>query len=216
MLSLAVFTVFSALYLRKHKSELGDQSFTNRFGSLYTNIEIDKNGAIYYTCVNLTRRFLIAAAIGFAYHSIVLQIFCIVHVGLIVAAFTVSVGPMVEDIEDFMTSQNEIMILFFSQYIFLFSSFVTDPEVSQLFGSIYLGLLGLALAVNIIVVIYMAVTAFLYVRKLKKARKLYQEQKQKKDLKKQEFLKKKKAFEKGARVEIANLITKGLTKEERR
>ena len=95
----------------------------------------------------------------------------IVHVQLAVAAFTVAVGPMIEDIEDFMTSNNEVLLLFFSQYIFLFSKFTTDPSMTMLFGTIYLILLSTALTVNIVVVVFMTVKAALYKRKLLKPEK---------------------------------------------
>lgn len=111
----------------------------------------------------------LAFTIAFLTINIVLQIFCVIHVALLMAIYVLLVGPMVEDIEDLLSTHNEVLVLFFSSYVFLFSDYTTDPEAHFAFGYVYLVLFGSALLVNIAISCYLT---FLMIKTELKKRKI--------------------------------------------
>jgi len=73
------------------------------------------------------------------------------------AAFLISVKPMENSYYNAAHLINELVFLFFSYYIFLFSDYVTDPYLRYVFGWVFLTVLLIDAVVNIGIVISMEI-----------------------------------------------------------
>lgn len=59
------------------------------------------------------------------------------------------VKPLDSGLKNAIEISNELLLLFFSYFSFLFTMFVPDPLVKYKFGFIYMSVLGIGLAFNI-------------------------------------------------------------------
>ena len=62
-LVLLAFPIISFSIVKKIKHKLTDESFMSKYGGFFENLNINSHYAIYYNCIFLSKRLLVAFAI---------------------------------------------------------------------------------------------------------------------------------------------------------
>ena len=88
----AGFVPFSISFITKNVALYEDKDFHLKYGAFFTNVEkYNKSMAMYYPCVFLVHRLLMAIIIACLGFSIVLQVFLLTHLNLILLCWLIVV-----------------------------------------------------------------------------------------------------------------------------
>lgn len=110
-----------------------------------------KPRASYYSVVFLLRRTLLAYIIfGFSFNC-VLQVLMTVQLTLLMITWLIIVKPLDSGLKNAIEISNECMLLFHSYFSFVFTMYVPDPLIKYKFGFIYMSVLGIGLAFNLLI-----------------------------------------------------------------
>ena len=153
------FTVFSLQFLRNNFDDLHLDTFRNRFGSLYLNVNTEDTNATRFTFFFLLRRILFVGVIMLCSFSIVLQVMIADVMSTLLLAFYLSVLPMRGVMNNLTEIVNEASVLASIMYMFVFTDYVPDPVVRYAFGYNFLYFVGGVIALNLLTFIFTIVNA---------------------------------------------------------
>jgi hypothetical protein len=97
--------------LRKHKGELGNLNYKEKFSSLYSSIDTDKKGAILLTTLFLFRRLSLALTLIFIIHGQALQVLLTDLVSLSLVGYLICYLPMIDTFYNLLELYNELTML---------------------------------------------------------------------------------------------------------
>ena len=174
-----VFPYMTFRILYQNQDNLWTQDMRERYGSLYTSVEIYKGPiAFSFTLYFCLRRLLFAYTIATEQDTIVYQVFILDYMSTMVLAYFITVQPMEDSINNFIMIFNEWAVLTCIQMMFLFSPYVNDPVVRYDMGHYFLYFVAFNILVNLIILV-MIISRKIY----KLLRGLYLKHKFKKALK---------------------------------
>lgn len=166
------FISFTFVFMRKHKNDVDEKEFKERYGGFMTNCETYKKpAATSYAFLFLSRRLFLALTITTLQFNLVVQVLFAVNSSLMMLCWLIMVQPFDKDWKNYLECFNEWLILMMSYLGFWFSDFVGNPITRSHFGYAYLGLIALGLLVNMIVVLCDAIKSIVIYYRIWKLKK---------------------------------------------
>ena len=159
VLLLVMFTipVLVTCCLWKHRESMSDRAFKAKFDSLYQNVDYFKKSALAYPGLFLTRRILFAFTISFFSFSIVFQVMIADFMSTVLLGYYFTVKPMRDRLNNFIQIFNELAVLACIWLMFHFTHFVGDPETRYELAWYFLYFVGVNIAVNFLIFLYIIV-----------------------------------------------------------
>ena len=133
---------------------MGTQTFKQKYGSLYMNVDYHNRKALFFTFLYLTRRMLFAIVIVFCGFSIVLQVFLADTLSTILLAFYLRVRPMVGFSNNAIEVFNESFVLVVFWLLVLFTDYIEEPEQRYKYGFDFMYAVATVISLNLFAFIY--------------------------------------------------------------
>ena len=169
---LICFSVFTYYFMQWNKTKLTEPGFMARYGSLYASVEYDSHKeALKYTWYFCIRRLAFAALIAFFSDWLVIQVLLLTKLGLVMASWGIATTPMINFLNDLAFIANELILLFSSYFILVFSFYVPGVGDRYGFGYVYLTFFGITSVFNLIMLIMILTLDFMDLYRLKKLKK---------------------------------------------
>jgi hypothetical protein len=133
------------------RARLLNEGLKAKFGSLYAGLELNAwKHNVHYISLFLLRRAVLGLSIAFLRNYLFLQLELYMLTTLACLGFLVTVTPYETTLNNVLEIINELVVIM-TIYILHTFSIVTKPGQRFLIGWIYLGLIALIVAVNLVI-----------------------------------------------------------------
>jgi len=140
--------IFSILY--RNRSNLTHHRIRESIGSLYMQLNTEKQSCLHFTMFNLYRRLIFALIINFNNFYTFLQLATFTFNGLVLITYIYNWWPMESTLFNVLAVFNESMLVVMGYQMYLFTDFVPDPETRFLFGKTLLWLVYFDIGANLV------------------------------------------------------------------
>jgi hypothetical protein len=172
LIYLAVIPAVFGCILYRNRATLHTEETKQSLGSLYMNYETNKSSVFHFTATFLYRRLLFALLIGIG-NCVVVQIYITSYSSILLLSYVLHYQPMESDVFDFLAIFNEGVLLFGCTLLFLYTEYVSDPEVRYSFGNIFVYTVIFNFGVNLLLLFNeIRGTAWLHCKRWNKHRRI--------------------------------------------
>lgn len=154
LLILIVLPVFSYFFLKKNRAKFNDEKFELSYGTLYQNLNPKKDSTLIYISIFCLRRVVIALCTVFINDYHIVNIFINIFLSLAMLKFLIEKQPMEYRFLNFLEISNEMFMLFFYYFMFIFTTWIPDAEARYKGGKIFMSYMIFIVGINIIVIIF--------------------------------------------------------------
>ena len=163
MLFFIIFTpVLVRQFLLNRMGKLSMVEHKQRYGSLYANVDYYHRPALNYTTLFLGRRLCFAIVLTFIVeYNLVLQVAILDMLSMLLLIYFFLVKPMENAKHNFIHIFNEVSLIFCMYVLFSFTSYTSDTNIHRLWGHKFIGLVGIQVGVNFVILIHHVIVALI-------------------------------------------------------
>lgn len=167
--------ILSYTLLKKNDTKISTSDFDQKYGTLYLNMNKQKNQVITYSSIFCLKRLIIGLFTVYLNKSLTLNIYVNIFGNILFIKYLCDSMPMEFKYLNLMEIMNEICLSFFIYFLFLFSDFVSDIEVRYKLGYLFIYLVIFIIAVNFLLISNSMYKDSLYEFKKNQAKKAWKE-----------------------------------------
>jgi hypothetical protein len=128
---------------------LEEQKIKESIEAIYENIDVKRKAALMYTVIFLMRRLLYALTLVLLGDYPLFQLFIMQTLVVSNAIYLVSVKPYETKLSNYSEIFNEICILTCTNFLYIYTDYNTDVDLSFDTGFVIIGVVGLNIIVNV-------------------------------------------------------------------
>ena len=146
---LLILPFLSYFILKRNRDKISTEEFDLKFGTLYLNMNTSKPAVLTFTSFFCLKRLFISLGTVFLNESVILNLYINIFVTLWFIKYLIDNQPMNFKYLNQLEIINEVIMLFFTYFIFLFTDFVNDIKVRYKLGFWFIYMVGFIFLVNL-------------------------------------------------------------------
>ena len=162
----AIFPVSAGAYLVCRKKQVKSEKFQKRFGELVLGLKLEKQSALLYPVLFMTRRLIYAVILIKCLNRSVYQLQLIIVKSFAFMIYIGRVRPYEVRLSNIVELTNEVIISLCAYWLVTFSDFVPDEKTKYKCGWPIIGATSLLVLFNLGVICYSTVANIVYRCKL--------------------------------------------------